>query len=184
MRKYPTKKCLCIDCSEPIWGKDHPRCNSCAQINRWGSITDRFFRKIEKTSHCWNWFGAVYPNGYGAFRVGREGYAHRISWEIHRGKIPYKMNVLHHCDNRKCVNPEHLFIGTAKDNAQDCIRKGRFPMGERTYCSKLTEKEIKEIRDLYPMFFQREIGRIYGIGQSQVGRIIKKIRWKHILSQK
>ena len=100
---------------------------------RWGTITTRpintrFWEKVYKSA-CWNWTGSLNEKGYGLFRIGgRKGKAekaHRVSWEMFNGPIPENLHVLHLCDNRKCVNPEHLFLGTHQDNMKDMMTKGR-----------------------------------------------------------
>ena len=89
----------------------------------------RFFDKIEKTDSCWNWKAALRGNGYGCMKFkGQLLDAHRISWIIHNGDIPKGLLVCHSCDNRKCVNPLHLFLGTQSDNMKDCSNKGRLFM--------------------------------------------------------
>lgn len=87
----------------------------------------------EPMSGCWLWLGGVsYPAGYG--RMTRGQYAHRVSYEIHRGAVPRGLHVLHRCDNRICVNPDHLFVGTRSDNMRDMMAKGRGrPHGRKDY---------------------------------------------------
>jgi hypothetical protein len=90
-------------------------------------FAERFWQYVVETEGCWLWTGTINKAGYGQItpRKGHKALAHRLSWMMLRGDIPPGMCVLHHCDNPPCVNPEHLFIGTAKDNMQDMYRKGR-----------------------------------------------------------
>ncbi len=101
-----------------------------------------FWKKVIQTDtdQCWQWIGATQSQGYGSFSINGKTYlAHRISFIISQGEIPEGLCVLHHCDNRCCVNPSHLFLGTIKDNVQDMIIKGRranrqlILSGERVY---------------------------------------------------
>lgn len=80
---------------------------------------------------CWKWIAGHYKNGYGNFRGSK---AHRVSWELAHGRIPEGLYVLHKCDVRDCVNPNHLFLGTYKDNMVDMVSKGRHHYKKKTHC--------------------------------------------------
>lgn len=104
------------------------------------SLEDRFWSKVDKSGECWLWTGSADESGYGSFRVGKKiEYAHRVSYSIANGVslswegYSAKSSVCHRCDNPRCVNPAHLFLGTHTDNMSDCVSKGRknAPTGDR-----------------------------------------------------
>lgn len=112
----------------------------------------RFWRKVAKSDACWRWLGKPMSVGYGYFSTTsngerKDGYAHRTSWEIHYGAIPDGLCVLHRCDNRMCVNPAHLFLGTRAENQQDAANKGRMPHGPAHWNTKLSEADVSTIID-------------------------------------
>ena len=101
--------------------------------------------EIKRLKDCWNWIGRVHQNGYGLYdsSIRKSAVrAHRMAWMLSRGQIPDGKFVLHKCDNRRCCNPKHLFIGTLKDNMQDASKKGRvknnWPKGINHHNSKKT----------------------------------------------
>ena len=106
-------------------------------------LEERFWAKVEKTDTCWNWTGALTtrkPVGYGIITRGAPGRnmvtANRLSWEMHYGPIPDGLFVLHACDNRRCVRPDHLMLGTAQANAVDAARKGKWNRPPQTHCQR------------------------------------------------
>lgn len=112
-----------------------------------------FFEKIEKTETCWNWKGAKSDRGYGSFR--HEGKywmrANRVSYILHKGEIPDGMLVCHSCDNPECVNPDHLHLGSPKDNMDEMAQRGRAkrqPKGENAHNAKLSDNQVAEIREM------------------------------------
>ena len=98
-------------------------------------MMNRFEQKIDKSGDCWLWTASRNNGGYGLFKLaGKTTTAHRISYELHVGVIPDGMCVLHTCDVRMCVNPDHLFLGTQTDNMQDKANKGRHHGQLKTHC--------------------------------------------------
>jgi hypothetical protein len=163
-------------------------------------LADRFWEKVNKTDTCWLWTASVNNMGYGEFKLpgatsGVE-YSHRMSWIIHSGPIPDGMNVLHHCDTPRCVRPDHLFLGTQKDNVHDCFNKRRNPvlingpglMGESHGMAKLTEEQVIDIRSRYISGVNKynpsnrqELAEEFNITPNHVWQVKKGNVWKHLL---
>lgn len=148
---------------------------------------DNFWVKVKRLSEdeCWEWTGGKLRFGYGRFRIGNSSHiaAHRISWFLTNGKIPENMLVCHKCDNPGCVNPNHLFIGTQKDNMQDCAVKGRTydRIGSKNSNAKLKESDIPIIRErLNKGEAQASIAKRYKVGQMQISYIKNRINWAHV----
>jgi HNH endonuclease len=153
-------------------------------IDRWQNISmqTRFERKYipEPNSGCWLWIGNLFVSGgYGDFKEnGKRIRAHVYSYKIHKGEIPSGKFVLHTCDMPCCVNPDHLYAGTPKQNTDDCIERNRFPYGIKHGMAKLTEEQVRAIR--VDSRLHRIIALEYGLDRAYVGQIKNRISWKHI----
>lgn len=143
---------------------------------------DSFMRKVQKTDGCWIWTGHRNKTGYG--QIGYNGkvyYAHRLMWEWQYGEIPEGYYVCHHCDNRACVNPDHLFLGTPLDNQRDSLHKGRNYRGERHYMTNLSAADVMAIRYLWAGRIPgKDIATMFGVLPSAVSNILTRRNWKHL----
>lgn len=158
------------------------------------SMEDAFWKRVEKkSSGCWEWASYRDRKGYGSIKFvkgGKNVFAHRLSWQIHFGEIPEGLHVCHHCDNPPCVNPDHLFVGTAAENLADMRAKGRgskpprghidHQRGESNKMAKLTAAQVREIRAIGGRVPQSDLARRYGVGQQAIQKILLRQRWKHI----
>lgn len=147
------------------------------------SVASRFQSKVvfKGGDHCWEWKPPPKKNGYGQIQVdGKMQLAHRVAYMLYKGDIPDGLLVCHRCDNRRCVNPDHLFLGTHTDNQNDSVSKGRrnCPKGESQWKSRFKEEDILAIRS--DTRTQTEIARDYGVTQSQISKIKSRSTWKHI----
>lgn len=153
-------------------------------------IVRRFWSRVMKSDECWEWIGATNDAGYGQMNVsGKCLYAHRMSYEIHRGSIVAGLCVLHRCDNPPCVNPAHLSLGTKRDNTQDMLAKGRHGAmvkpecvlrGSRHGLAKLNEQKVVEIRRLGGLVSQRKLAASYGVSQGTIRDVLNRSLWKHV----
>ena len=196
----------CLTCGGTFW--QHPSnirrgggryCSrTCYHRGTARPVAERFWEYVNKTPTCWLWTGSANPAGYGHIGIGHttKVRASRLSWELHNGPIPDGFFVCHKCDNPRCVNPAHLFLGTPKDNTQDAVRKGRIAHGDRSRArlhpeslprgmehpnAKLTDDLVRTIRQRYAAgALQRELAAEFGIGQTAIGAIVRRVRWKHV----
>ena len=146
------------------------------------SLSQRFWGKVDRSGECWVWTGALTGPGYGQITVsGRKKTAHRLSWEAYNGPAPKGMFVCHKCDNRACVNPAHLFLGTHADNMADMARKGRSYHGEKHHWAKLSTDDVDEIRRFYSNGTpQKVLAREFGVTQGAISQIVNNLTRKKI----
>jgi hypothetical protein len=152
----------------------------------YGSESEYFWSKVQKSDGCWRWAGAIGGTGYGSVNFnGKWCKAHRLAWELTNGPIPkgegtHGTVVAHKCDNRWCVNPEHLFLCSQQENVADMLAKGR---GSRGYeqGGNLREEDVLRIREA-ALFGARyeDLADIYGVSRSLVALIARGERWAHI----
>jgi hypothetical protein len=157
------------------------------------TLEERLWSHVVMSGDCWLWTGNTRSDGYGTLCVnGKKTAAHRLSWILAHGEIPkgdgfHGTCVLHTCDNRKCVNPAHLFLGTQADNLGDMTQKGRalhprndtsFRAGERHPNARLSETQVIAIRS--DPRIEIQIARAYGVGLMTINHIRHRRTWKHV----
>lgn len=139
---------------------------------------DFFVDKSAGEGACWPWRAGINGYGYGNLTFEYRGYlAHRVAWEIANGVIPQGLFVCHRCDNPRCCNPAHLFLGTAADNNADMMAKRRNRRGERHHNAKLTDAQVIAIRT--DARSTKKIAAAYGVCATVVGNIKRGIRQVH-----
>lgn len=146
------------------------------------SLEARFEEKYipEPNSGCWLWTGAYDRGGYSTLsHLNKPVIGHRVSYELFKGKIPAGQNVCHSCDNRACVNPDHLFLGTQRENVEDMLQKGRQRRGSTHGMAKLTEADVAEIRATKGVT-QYALAAQYGVTRSAIADLLKGRSWAHL----
>ena len=148
-----------------------------------GALIDRFLRKVNMhDGDCWIWEGGLHDSGYGLIQSDvdktKSLRAHRVSYELFIGDIPDGLVVCHKCDNRRCVNPSHLFVGTRADNNKDKHTKKRHTHGEKQPNSKLTAQDVIDIRA--SALSTEELSKHYGVCTNHIRVIKRRLQWTHI----
>lgn len=142
---------------------------------------------IDEQTGCWNWSGFRHDFGYGYVKfMGRAIGVHRVMWFLIHGAFNSKpFFVLHHCDNPPCCNPDHLFLGTQKDNLHDAATKLRMALGERHWGCILTTEDVVNIRSRYVPRSSSEsaaaLAREYGVSPANISSIIRRKSWRHVI---
>jgi hypothetical protein len=164
----------------------------------WNEQLGRFWEKVEVRGpdECWEWRASRLPTGYGLFWVhglgppptikdrgwGRMMGAHRACWLLHHGEIPEGMEICHRCDNRACVNPAHLFLGTHAENVADCVQKGRLydRRGAANPRAKLSPASVAEIRSRHAAGETNKsaLGREYGVSDTAIHAVVNGRHWR------
>jgi hypothetical protein len=152
-------------------------------------LSERFWRKAKQNGQCWEWQGHTKRNGYGSINVGggRFRNAHRVAWELANHQlVPEGRQVLHNCDNRRCVRPDHLRLGTHADNMRDMQLRGRAgrhnkACGEANARAKLTVAKVQEIRRQHIAGkTYAAIGRAFGVRYPTISLIVRRKTWRHV----
>lgn len=147
-------------------------------------LMDRLWLRTHETpSGCWEWHGSADGYGYGLIKIGAVRHrTHRAAWIATHGPIPNGLVVCHRCDNPPCWRPAHMFLGTNADNAADMKAKLRSASGEHHPWAKLTDEQVRTIRERYAAggITQPQLATEYGIHNSQVSRIIRRITWRAV----
>ncbi|RPI85131.1 MAG: hypothetical protein EHM34_00045 [Nitrosopumilales archaeon] len=163
-------------------------CGCLRSINRENydqDMKNKLLSRIDiKDNGCWEWKGAKHRQGYGNIGYKRKVcLAHRISWKLFRGDLRDDILVLHKCDNPPCINPDHLFLGSDRDNVLDSISKGRFyrAKGKDHYFSRFSNEQIKEIRKLSESGITYDkIAKLFDSHKATICHIVKRKSWKHL----
>lgn len=148
-------------------------------------VYERVMRRTAPAGDCLLWQGALKENGYGTIGMGRagtgHGYVHRVSYEHHYGPIPRGMDVCHRCDVRNCVRPEHLFLGTHRENMQDASIKARTCRGEARANAKLTEELVRYIRrEVAAGRTHQSLADELQVARLRITKVALRSAWAHV----
>ena len=147
-----------------------------------------FWSHVRKGENCWIWRHHMFPDGYGKVQFDSKSQrAHRIAYTLAIGSIPRGFYVLHHCDNPICCRPDHLWIGSQRDNMIDMARKGRSTKGRATVKgemhgrSKVTIEDVQQIRRRVELGeMQIDLAKEFGLSFSALNHIVRRKNWRHV----
>lgn len=187
---------MMTDCKEDNCNAKHKALGLCAKhyrrLQRHGttcdplvlSIKDRLssLSKVNELTGCIEWVASLSKDGYGKMDIHRRTMrSHIVSYREHKGEFPEGMQVLHTCANRKCINPEHLYIGTHKQNMKDMIRDGNYAYGSRHGRAKIKEADVHEIHlSASKGITRKSLAHKFDLSVTVVGHILTGKLWKHV----
>ncbi len=169
-----------------------------AKTRKPAPLEDRLWPRVDKSGGenvCWNWFGQVDGGGYGSLLIGgRNGKmkkAHRLAYELTCGEIPQGLHVCHKCDNTRCCNPAHLFLGTHKQNMEDKVKKGRQPRGKEVSqkisgelhgMHKLSVEQVRYVRERFAQgdITKVQLAKELNVSDGTIRLIVRREIWKDV----
>jgi hypothetical protein len=181
-------KRICPVCKTTFTGTEHIRkvfCSVQCHKHRFENqqyAEESFWAKVDKSGDCWLFTGAKLRDGYGhVVRLNKHMQSHRYSWMLLRGD-PGDLDVLHKCNNPPCCNPDHLYLGTDKENALDRVKAGTYTRGEMTNANKVGAADVPKIRNLRNQagLSYKALGPMFGISPTQARAICVRKNWKHV----
>lgn len=137
---------------------------------------------VKNESGCWVWSGRPNSSGYGRFTFNKAAdTAHRWAYRLFKGEDPGALYVCHSCDNKMCVNPEHLWLGTLQDNIRDMVKKGRQAKGARRHNARLDDVRARAVKELHKIGVpQNEIAAFFGIHKATINDVATGKTWRHV----
>lgn len=179
-------KLKCLRCKVFFWSvpSQAEHTDFCSKACRNEPPLVRLMKGVKKRGECWLFRKGENKDGYGHIKIeGETLRANRASWMLHKGSIPEGMQVLHKCiGTPQCVNPEHLYLGTVKENTADRMNQGRHkvPMGEDHSAAVLTEEKVLAIKALNGLKTTSEVAEQFGVHKSTIYHIWSGNNWKHL----